>query len=209
MSVQVITIATLVMMLLGTMYWEFSPWRLIREFVPGAGGIRFHYRVTMSLIPAAVLGVALACDGALRRGHWWLALFLVSIVVAERFQTRSTIDKEFVREHVAGLAERVDPNYEAFLLVGTGLNALSVDIDAAWVALATGTPTINGRYGNAPSSYEIREHDRFEKNDAKGRRKLEMALQEWLDLWDIDRSEVQWIEYEALTTEAKRPHRRP
>ena len=206
-SVQVIGIATLVVMLLATMYWGSSPWRLIYEIVPGAGGIRAQYRVTMSLIPAAVLGVGLACGGALQRRRWLLALLLVSICVAEHFHTRNTIDKHFVREHVAGIAARVDPEHEAFLLVGTGLDAAWVNDDAAWVALATGLPAINGRYGNFPNSYDIRHHDVFDEDDDDSRRKLETALEEWLNLWDIDRREVQWIEYEALTRAATRPHR--
>ena len=206
-SVRVIGIATLGMMLLSTIYWGYSPWRLIHELVPGAGGIRAPYRATMSLIPAAVLGVGLACEGALRRRRYWLALLLVFVCVAERFQTRGTIDKYFLREHVAAIAERVVPEYRAFLLVGTGTDAAWVNEDAAWVAMATGRPAINGRYGNFPESYEIRHYDRFDKDDDETRRKLETALEEWLDHWGIARSEVQWIEYEALSRAGTRPHR--
>jgi hypothetical protein len=207
-SVLVIGIATLVMMLLATMYWGFSPWRLIHEIVPGAGGIRAQFRVTMTLIPAGVLGVGLACDGALRLRRWWLALLLVAICVAERAHTRRTIDKRFVREHVVAIAERVDPDCEAFLLVGTGRDASFVSDDAAWVAMATGKPAINGRYGNFPKGHEIRHHEVFDKDDHVARNRLEAALGKWLDVWGIDRGEVQWIEYEGLTDERTQPYRR-
>ena len=105
------------------------------------------------------------------------------------------------------MAERVDPECEAFLLVATSLDASFVNEDAACVAMATGRPAINGRYGNFPKSYEIRHHDIFDRDDHEARSRLEAALEEWLDVWDIDRSEVQWIEYEGLTRAATRPHR--
>jgi hypothetical protein len=206
-SVQVMGIATLAMMILSTAYWGYSPWRLIYEFVPGAGGIRAQFRVTMILIPVAVLGVALACDRALRRRRYWLALLLVSVCVVERFHTQGTIDKHFLREHVASIAEQVDPESRAFFLVGTGPGAAWVAEDAAWVAMATGRPAINGRYGNFPESYEIRRYDSFDRADGETRRKLEAALGNWLDRWGISRSEVQWIEYEALSKARVRPHR--
>lgn len=207
-SVRVIAIATLVMMLLSTIYWDFSPWQWIHKIVPGAGGIRAQFRVTMSLIPATVFGIALACDCALRRRRWWLALLLFSICAAERFYPLHTIDKHFVREHVAALSERVDPKYKAFYLAGTGgPDAAWVEEDAAWVSLATGIPTINGRYGNFPNGFAIRHYDRIEKDDDEARRKWKAALKEWLDMWDIKRSEVQWIEYEALTRAIARRHR--
>ena len=82
-----------------------------------------------------------------------------------------------------------------------------VNEDAAWATMATGRPAINGRYGNFPESYEIRHYDRFDKDDDETRRRLETALEEWPDHWGIGRSEVQWIEYEALSRAGTRPHR--
>jgi hypothetical protein len=73
--------------------------------------------------------------------------------------------------------------------------------------MATGRPAINGRYGNFPESYEIRRYDSFDRADGETRRKLEAALGNWLDRWGISRSEVQWIEYEALSKARVRPHR--
>ena len=77
LSIQVVAISTLALALLGTMYWGFSPWKWIHEWVPGASGIRAQYRVTMSFIPAAVIGVGLACHGALKHRRRWLAILLV------------------------------------------------------------------------------------------------------------------------------------
>ncbi len=197
--VQVLGAATLTMMFLGTIYGAWTPWRWIFELVPGAGGIRAPHRMTMILIPGAVLGLALAFDRVAERRGVWLAVLLAAACIAERARERETIDKVFVRAHVAALAERVDPAADAFLLVGTGREAAWVDDDAAWVALATGKPAINGRYGNFPKNYEIRHHDGYETGSEEGRRALEAALQAWVDDWGMERSGVQWIEYEALT----------
>jgi len=205
-SVQVLGIATLMLMLLGTRYGDFSPWRLIYEIVPGAGAIRAHHRLTMIVIPAAVIGVALACEAALRRRRWLLAVLLVAVCIGERSVTQKTIDKQFVRDHVLQVAERVDPGSEAFLLLPTNRDARWVADDAAAVALATGTPAVNGRYGNFPDSYGIRRliHPSEEDPD---RRKLKKALAEWLDKWGVDPDGVQLIEYEGLTKEATKPYR--
>lgn len=201
-SVQLLSISTLALAALGTMYWGFSPWQWIHEWVPGADGIRAQYRITMIFVPAAVIGVALACHGALQRGRLVLAVLLFSLSLAERFHFRSMVDKNFIRGHVSGIAERIDTGYKAFILVSPGRECHWVSDDAAWVALATGVPTINGRYGNFPADYEIRHHDCYSKGDDPGRRELESALEDWLKPWGIERSEIQWIEYQSLSRES-------
>lgn len=204
-AARLIGLATLVMMALSTAYWGWSPWRWVHEFVPGGGGIRAHHRVTMILVPAAALGIGLVCERLLRGGRGWLALLLVSACVVERFHTRETIDKGFLRRHVAQIAERVDPEYEAFYLVGRHANRW-VDEDAAWVAMTTGVPTVNGRYGNLPKGYTLGRRERVGGID-ETREKLDEALTKWLDLWSLDRNAIQWIEYDSLTRAAVDPHR--
>jgi len=207
MSVKVLGIATLVLMILSTNFWGFSLWRWIHEFVPGSGGIRAVWRVTMSIISVTVLGVSLAFNAVLDKRRWGLALLLVSACVVEHACILSTSDKHFLREHVESLARKVEPQYEAFFLAGTGLEGRSVSIDGLWVALLTGKPSITGRYGSVPRGYQINQFKKFDSDDDKGRRKLEMALNRWLNIWDISRENIQWIEYEALTKDRLRKNR--
>ena len=203
-SVRLIVFATVIMVLVSTMVGDFSLWRLIHEYVPGAGGIRAHWRVTMCLIPAAVVGVAFACKWANSGNRWWLAVVLVSFCVAERFKVTRTVEKEYVRAHVAAIAERVDPKYDAFMLVGTRPDSSWVSDDAAWVALETGIPTINGRYGHRPKEWKIYRHNPLKKDDQKSRQSLEKDLQAWLGVWGLERDNIQWIEYETMTRKTAR-----
>ena len=199
-SVKLVAFATVAMMLVSTTFAGFSLWQFVHEYIPGAGGIRAQARVTMILIPAAVIGVALACHWALARHRWWLAAVLVFACVFERFNTIGTIDKNIVRDHVASVVKKVDDSYDAFILVAVSNQGAYINEDAEWATLATGVPTMNGRYGSFPSGYTLRKAvNQFEAEDQAARQKFELALRGWLELWGVDRDRIQVIEYEPTS----------
>ena len=213
-SVQLLSISTLTVIALGTMYWGgFSPWEFIHKYFPGAGGIRAQYRITMILMPVTSIGIAFACQGLADRNRWWLAVFLAVFCAAEHFRTPGVIDKSYIQHHIASIAAKVDPSFKAFFLAPGNEEFRWVAEDAAWVAMSTGVPTVNGRYGNLPVGYELRFHmgsarksvRNLSSEDAKS--EMEKALRNWLNRNEIRREDVQWIEYEALNDKAVRPFR--
>ena len=206
--VKVIGMATVVMVLLATTYGPFSPWMIVHYTVPGAGAIRAFYRVTMILIPIAVIGFAIACHRKVRKQGWWMLAILIMAGIGEQARPMGYIDKDSIRQHVAAIAKQVDPGYQAFFLVGTHPEGAWVAEDAAWSSLLSGVPTINGRYGNFPKGYELRNPLLKSPEDDQGRDQLDQALRRWLRANGMERQQVQWIEYEPLRRTTPKQSRR-
>jgi hypothetical protein len=83
------------------------------------------------------------------------------------------------RERVAGVAARVDPSCQAFLLVTRGGRSYSfVHDDAAWVSLATDVPTVNGRYGHFPPNWQLRDVHIDDEDDEP---RIRAALGRWAE----------------------------
>ncbi|NQZ71410.1 MAG: hypothetical protein HRT89_25470 [Lentisphaeria bacterium] len=166
----------------------------------------------MILVPIAAIGIALAYQSVVDRKRWWLAALFTALCVVENFESLGTVDRIYVEQHVASIVQKVDPSSKAFFLVGTNKDVRWVADDAAWVTLATGIPTINGRYGNFPSGYDLKEYAYGMYNDKNLSRKeaklnMEEALQCWLDTHGIKREDVQCIEYETLEKITLKPYR--
>ncbi len=150
----VLAVATLFAL---TLSWpgELSLWRWFRELAPGAAALRAVARVGMVLLLPAAVGLASFFDGW-RLARWRPAAALLALLVlGEQVHARlPTLDKAALRAHVDALAARVDPACRAFLLVMLGRGRYEhLQDDAAWVTLATGIPTVNGRYGSFPPDY--------------------------------------------------------
>lgn len=202
-SVVVLAGASLLLFVLGTNWFGSSLWQWVHEWIPGAGGIRAPARLPMAWVPAVVLGVALFVQWAMQQRRTVLASGVVLLCLLERAHVLGVIDKQAVRQHVSGLAARVDTGQDAFLLVGIGSQGRWIPDDAAWVALATGVPAVNGRYGNRPEGYELDRDLQIEPADAGARARVESALRAWLSSNGVEREQVQWLEYRPLTQAPK------
>jgi len=191
--------ATATMALLATSYGGWSPWQYVHAWLPGAGAIRAHGRATMILVPFVLLGVGLLADHVQRRRHGrWVLLPLLALLVAEGWETVGLRSKHDLRARVASVAARVDPSATAFYLYSTEVDARGVAEDAEWASLATGIPTVNGRYGNFPPDYGLLSKPSLGAH-ADGtvvtREALETALESWLARHGIPKASVQVIEY--------------
>ena len=172
---------------------DVSGWRLLYRYLPGAAALRAVGRVGMILLPVAALGVAGFFDRPFR-GRWRIAAGLLAILcLAEQLHVIAWRDRQELREHVAGIAARISPERcEAFLLVSRGQPRYGyADEDAAWAALATGVPTVNGRYGNQPPGWGL---DKQHITGRKKRRRLERQLRRWARTHGMDREAICWIE---------------
>ena len=208
-AVRLVTLGTLTMVLCATMFGGFSLWQYVYAMVPGVSAIRAIGRVGMILALPASIGVAFAFDRLLGWQSKWryaLVVGLAAVVFAEQVQTPRWEDKYPVRDLIDGVAERVSPQCEAFLLVGTSPPGYRhVNNDAAWVEIATGIPTINGRYGNQPPNYRLR---RFQMDREANKERLRLALDEWIDFYALDAAKICWVEYDGDPNSRSRRGRR-
>jgi hypothetical protein len=154
-----------------------SPWLLVRHLLPPAQALRAVARVgLMTLFPAA-LGLAIAVDrlGVARR--WGIVALLALAVVAEQSHRTPTYDKAANSRRIESTARRVPSGATAFLLVAAGASWHDhMHDDAAWVALASGVPTINGRSGNAPRGWTL---GRPAIRDEDGSQELRAKVAAW------------------------------
>jgi len=194
--VQLIMVALAVLFLLTLrMPGDWSLWELVRSTVPGAAAIRAVSRVAMVLLFPAAIGLAIFFDRMVERRRFLIAGVLFALVVAEQIHRPLTFDKELAERRVAAIAEEVPPNADAFLLVNTGHRADQyVHDDAAWASIASGVPTINGRYGNRPRGWRLR---RVLAKDQRSRDRIKRELGSWIRRQNLEQNRLAWIEFPA------------
>jgi hypothetical protein len=168
-----------------------SPWLLVRELLPPAGAMRAVARVgLMTLFPAA-LGVAISVDRLVGSGRWVVAVLLALALAAEQSHATPTYDRVANRQRIESLAARVPADAGSFLFFvnGRGWRAHLHD-EAAWVALASGVPTVNGRSGKTPRGWALA---RPEITTPVDWRALWARLQRWGEQTGLDPASVAWI----------------
>jgi hypothetical protein len=175
--------------------WGKSLWRFVFATVPGAAAVRAVSRVSLvTLIPLCV-GLALVLEsqvGVRRRG-----LFVVLLVVylVEQGAALPSYDKSRVREHVAAIAAAVPAEADAFLYTPKagkvpGWHWLRDHVDAMWVSLETGVPTVNGYSGNHPRDWLFYDIHVGSQSDLE---RLDRAGRHWFDFHDQDSTRIRWI----------------
>ena len=163
-----------------------SPWNVVYAVVPGARGIRAVPRVGLVVLLAWGAGLALAVD-SLARLHPRVAAVLALLCLVEQ----GVRDRSFVpaldRERVNRIAREVPPGCTAFVYTPPpeGWPPWHAQIDAIWVADATGVPTLNGYSGNAPPGWGL--EDPFVRGPAD-RARLDAAVAAWVTRWGLAQS---------------------
>jgi hypothetical protein len=194
-GVSILIAATGVLMVLATLFGDFSIWRWVHHYLPGAGAIRVLSRSSMVFALVMTLGVALCCDVLARHGRYTLAAVLALLCITEQFRfPYPQIEKRELRSHIEGLAAQIDDDCAVFAAVYTGPPGyLLEDDDAAWIQLATGKPTINGRYGNSPKNWKLYRHqsDAHRPDPVRLRREAE----NWLLSFGANPDELCWVTY--------------
>jgi hypothetical protein len=195
-AIRLLALSTASLAVLFTAYGDFALWRHLQSVLPGAAGIRAVGRIGMVLALPAAIGVALGFDRVRERRHGLFAALLAVACAAEQAHQTRFVDKAAVRAAIASLAARVEPRCGSFFLAASGPAGYAFENDdAAWVQLATGTPTVNGRYGNAPPRWGF---SRYQVGGGKpSREMLQRAFDRWVTDTGLDRASVCWIDYEA------------
>ncbi len=196
-AVVLLALATAILLALAMSYGDFTPWRFIRAWVPGAGAIRELGRISMVLLLPACIGLSAAVQ---RLGKRWLGMptvLLVVVCVAEQAQRVSYVDRGHERSQARAIVEQVPARCTAFYLVCVGPGSCRNAMDDAMVTqLLSDVPTVNGRYGRYPPGFELRSNVVGTTAD---RQKLEAALTSWSSRHNLTADDICWVEYPGYT----------
>ncbi len=157
-SVRILTMTALLCALM-TIAWPggFTLWRLIYDYLPGAGAIRAVGRMGLLMLIPASVGLALFVDGLKRRGQLAMMVFLMPLIVLENGHRIPSFDQRVASLRSERIARWVEPGCSAFFVVSDRQKGTEyLQEDAMWAALESGVPTINGRYGNRPPGWHFR-----------------------------------------------------
>lgn len=178
LTVRILLVSALLLLILATKLphtvWE--PWRLVFDFFPGANAIRAVSRIGLLLSLPLCVGLALYVDRSPFRA--WI-LFAITIACLEQGRTTPSYDKESARSRVRALESEVMKVHQQFgcpyflylprvsdrkyleehpWKVAFNANHETKEVrhqlDAMWVQLRTGIPTLNGYSGNNPPGWE-------------------------------------------------------
>ncbi|MEM9595013.1 MAG: hypothetical protein AAGD06_12140 [Acidobacteriota bacterium] len=191
-AVQLLAGVTALLFLL-TILWPGGStlWSLVHATVPGATAIRAVSRFGLCLLIPAALGVALLFDRSWVRRRPLLGLALFAGIVAEQAVVLPAHYQQVYDLRVEALAEAVGPECDAFVVILNGHRRplAAFEENAMWAAMASGVPTLNGRYGNSPPAWRLAL--KHHPPGAKGRYlTFDTELRRWLDYHCIDPSSV-------------------
>ena len=185
-GVVVLGLTAVLLVLLATQLgpWrEASPWNAIYAWVPGARGIRAVPRVGLVVLVAWAAGLALAVD-ALARHRPLTAGVLAVLCLVEQGVQGGAFTPALDRDRVNRIAREVAPGCAAFVYTPPpdGWPPWRAQIDALWVADATGVPTLNGYSGNTPPGWGLEDCLVHGPDD---RARLDAAVAAWVQRWGL------------------------
>lgn len=136
-------------------------WRLVYDFVPGAGSIRAVGRIWTVVLPLALVGGLTALEAALgrlrsRRGRALLAGLVLVVGVSEQaLRAGPSFDKREFRADVEKTerALRAKGCDAAYVVLDPAKPFFASQLAAMWGGLRAGVPVVNGYSGSFPAGY--------------------------------------------------------
>ncbi len=166
-------------------------WPRVAGWIPGVRAVRALGRIGIYLLVPAGVGLAFLVDRMrlhLRRRFTPLCLVLLAVVGLEQAHRIPSYDKVEARQRVERIASHLGPECQAFYVSSRRpLPLPAFQADAMWAASLSGTPTINGRYGNFPPDYYLYRTDRGQAIVARG-------LAYWIRAHGLSAADVCWLE---------------
>ncbi len=183
---------------------DFSLWRWIFQWIPGANGLRAIARVGLVLLFLWSLGAALFFESIRYRWHGVLRWGLVLLVVLEQGVTTFSYDKYELRRDAAALAAQIPSTCQYFVYTPHmtpqaildvraryHIEALvKVHLDAMAAQLLTGKPTINGYSGHNPPEWGL---DKPYITNPEDEQPLSQRVTYWIRKNQLNPSELSWI----------------
>lgn len=193
-AVQLIAGVGLALVLLSTLYGDFTPWRWVYELFPGAKAVRAVSRISLVVLFPIAVGVALLVDGLMARGRALgaAAVLLGLTALVEQGQTTPAFDFHRNRADVAKLAARVNPERcQAFLFSpdqGYG-PYWKYQLDAMWASLEANVPTLNGYSGSSPPGWGLGDTN---LHSARDEHRVAFHLSQWVRTHGLDPARICW-----------------
>ncbi len=176
------------------LYPGFHPWFAISGWIPGASALRAVARVGLLLLLPLSIGVAWQVS-SLKTNAWKVVVILV--VLAEQWVVVPTYDARGRFDRVREMAAEVKRDADAFYLVRqTGRrhergSEYRDQIDAMWVSILSGVPTVNGYSGLIPPGWESL-YFNFIRGE-KDVERLDRSLEGWALANGADPAEIQML----------------
>lgn len=177
------------------------PWERVFRWVPGASGVRVVARIGLLLPIAGAIGLAMLIDRARSKVGLAMMLFLGLLCCTEQLVKPPFVPVNENELWPGHLAKLVDPTKKAFMVTIQGRPPVSKEalhIDAMLASQMTGVPTINGYdfVGKFPPGWfeYLWETD---TSTPEHRDRFESGFKWWLDHYQLDPKEIQWIDLPA------------
>jgi len=193
-GIRILMVTWLVILLSSTMYrWQFSPWKWIFHWVPGANAIRAVSRIGMLATIPAALGLALFVDRSRGETRRWMGIALALFCLVEQGRRSPSYEKEPVRREIASLAASIPLECGAFFYSCVGSKpSFECDLDAMWAALAKNIPCVNGYSSNNPLQFEVLAESAVRSHADEER--LRAALNSWALQHGLTPRSICWLE---------------
>jgi hypothetical protein len=158
-----------------------SLWQHVYHYIPAAPALRALCRIALvMLIPLSLAAAWLIGDLGQRRPV--LTLTLIALCMFEQGRTLGGFDKAQHARRLAPIVAKIPPGTQTFLVMPVRPLApdthtlYTIEIDAMWVSLETGVPTVSGYSGRVPPEWPFEDAGYTGPTD-------EPALREMLKKW--------------------------
>lgn len=193
-GIRLLALTGLGIFLLSTRFGDFTLWKWVFEYFPGAKAVRGVSRIGIAVLLPMGLGLAAALSwlAAKSRAAFAGALALALVAMAEQGQTTPAYDKAQAREDVAAIAAAIPPGCKAFLfspVQGYG-PYWKYQLDAMWASMQSGVPTLNGYSGNNPPYWALGEINLHSEQDEY---RVAAAASDWMTRKQLDPSTLCWV----------------
>ena len=142
------------------LYGEFTLWKWVHAWVPGAKAIRAPARTGLVLLLPLAAGFGLAQARLEARGSHLIAALLLGVCLVEQVRFQPSFDKLAARSEVAEVVAAVPEGCEAFYAVTVPASTAPLPfrpwkyhLDAMWAGLELERPTVNGYSGFRPAGW--------------------------------------------------------
>lgn len=184
---RLLALSAATLLLLATLFGDFTAWKWVYQYFPGARAIRAVARIGIFLLIPIGLGLSQALSWLAQRGRPFAraALALGALALLEQGETTPAFDKEQNRRDLAQVAKAIPEGCEAFLFsAAQGYGPYwKYQLDGMWAGLERGVPSLNGYSGNAPPGWPfggVALHGELDE------RRQEAALQQWARAKKLD-----------------------
>jgi hypothetical protein len=166
-------------------------WPYVFRWAPGAVALRAVARVGLLFLVPAAVGIAYALDRiSLRRS---VAAAVTLLVCLEQGQSQPSYDKLATRERLVSLERALPRDIDAFFYspVRPVRPFWESQLDAMWVQLETGIPTINGYSCSFPPLFKPLLNPAIVSGADEER--VGAALDAWIAHYGLRRERVFWL----------------